>query len=710
MTYELVQKPTFLNQLRAVPAKELHQVLAKVELLQKAPQPDGKNKKRLVGYKGAVYRIRSGDYRILYTFGEGWVTLLGVDHRKDVYEGDQLVAEKPGFDLNDLPADGLLVEELSPSPSFDAPDRRTDAADELPVKIDRELLEKLRIPDEYIAALVGCKTVDDLTAAAVPEAIMTRVFDVVTSPDYDRVMEQPSLIAEDVDDLLRFAEGELVPFLLKLDPEQEKFVDWALSGSGPTLVKGGPGTGKSTVALYRTRALVQALRQAGISQPRVLFTTYTNALAVTSQQLLARLLGPDAGFVSVRTADNLVMEIVTAVDGRPIIIQPAELQAAFKEALATAVFDGNALQRRGQAQTIERLAPEYLLEEIGSVIEARELATLKDYLAAGRAGRRVPLNATQRTAVWRVYEAFVRALKRRNQPTWEQLRRRAVEIVRAGKWPHHFDGVVVDEAQDLDPTVLRLLVELCRDPNRMFITADANQSIYGSGFRWTDIHEDLDFRGRTGVLRRNYRSTLQVDRAAKAYLDEAVLDQPEPGVELSYVRHDGVMPAVRAFASAFEQTQLLVRFVRQATRAFRLGIGACAILVPTEEVGKSVASWLNAEGIAAEFMPGRALDLEKPVVKVLTLKSAKGLEFPIVALAGFDASWFPGIPQRVTEEELAEALAKERRTMYVGMTRAMLALLVALPSAAKPPAASLYTGFSGDFWNVTGVSAVGSAG
>jgi len=51
------------------------------------------------------------------------------------------------------------------------------------------------------------------------------------------------------DDLLRFREGELLGFLLRLNTEQEKFVTWAVKGKGATLLKGGPGTGKSTVAL-----------------------------------------------------------------------------------------------------------------------------------------------------------------------------------------------------------------------------------------------------------------------------------------------------------------------------------------------------------------------------------------------------------------------------------------------------------------------------
>ena len=66
--------------------------------------------------------------------------------------------------------------------------------------------------------------------------------------------DEPELVAPGgIDDLLRYAQGELVGFLLRLNPEQEKYVTWATTANGPTLVKGGPGTGKSTVAIYRTR-------------------------------------------------------------------------------------------------------------------------------------------------------------------------------------------------------------------------------------------------------------------------------------------------------------------------------------------------------------------------------------------------------------------------------------------------------------------------
>ncbi|MBA2712201.1 MAG: UvrD-helicase domain-containing protein, partial [Rubrobacteraceae bacterium] len=472
MSFELIHKPTFTNQLLAIPKERVVQILEKTTILTEDPSPHGSQKKKLHGYTGSVYRLRSGDYRVLYTYGDGWVTLLGVDDRKDIYKGDRLIAEEPGVPVSSIPD---VDEILQPAPTYEnvAPDTAEQETEELPFVIDEDLLRQLRVPREHSAALLDCKTLDDLIKADVPEPVRGVIFDAATPPDYEHVLDQPDFLTGDVSDLLRFKEGELLGFLLKLDPEQEKYVDWAVNSSGPTLVKGGPGTGKSTVALYRTHSLVRSLRESGVENPRVLFTTYTNALVAFSEQLLGRLLGKDRNRVTVRTADSLVVRIVASVDGQQDIADSQTLGAALKDALGKAAFDGIGLQKRAQRRTIEQLSQDYLLEEINTVIEAREIGSLDEYLLAPRAGRRVGLNQTQRTAVWRVYESFCRVLDRRKLVTWQQVRCRALEIVRSGGWEERFDGVIVDEAQDLDPTVLRLLVALCRTPNRLFVAADA---------------------------------------------------------------------------------------------------------------------------------------------------------------------------------------------------------------------------------------------
>ena len=80
---------------------------------------------------------------------------------------------------------------------------------------------------------------------------------------------------------------------------------------------GGIGSGKSTVALYRVRAIVEQALTEGRPLPTILVTTYTNALINFSQSLLVQLLGdildlPDGKLppeITVSTVDSRIMHI-----------------------------------------------------------------------------------------------------------------------------------------------------------------------------------------------------------------------------------------------------------------------------------------------------------------------------------------------------------------------------------------------------------------
>ena len=61
-------------------------------------------------------------------------------------------------------------------------------------------------------------------------------------------------------------------------------------------------------------------------------------------------------------------------------------------------------------------------------------------------------------------------------------------------------------------------------------------------------------------------------------------------------------------------------------------------------------------------------DQEEEEVSIMTLHSAKGLEFPLILLPGWEEGTFPS--QRSMDEAGSEGLEEERRLAYVGITRA----------------------------------------
>jgi len=71
------------RQLRNLPFKMYTLLLVRIEELENSPFPS--QSKKLTGREG--FRLRVGDYRILYTVdtGKKEVTILSVAHRKEAY-------------------------------------------------------------------------------------------------------------------------------------------------------------------------------------------------------------------------------------------------------------------------------------------------------------------------------------------------------------------------------------------------------------------------------------------------------------------------------------------------------------------------------------------------------------------------------------------------------------------------------------------------
>lgn len=77
------------------------------------------------------------------------------------------------------------------------------------------------------------------------------------------------------------------------------------------------------------------------------------------------------------------------------------------------------------------------------------------------------------------------------------------------------------------------------------------------------------------------------------------------------------------------------------------------------------------------------LDLNQPSIKVLTIHSAKGLEFPFVVVVGLKEGLLPHMPPNLPSDEIPAAIEQQRRLFYVGCSRAMRALMVC-GSLSKP--------------------------
>ncbi len=701
MFYDMMATERFLNQLDDLDRQAQDQVVRKAwESLQVDPRPNGDSKKFLRGSRRrlATYRLRSGKYRVLYTFDatEGWVTLQSVDDRSDLETGYrselELVSAGPG--PRAVPGEPDRSH-LPPLPSATPPTWRSSArsaprveARPLVRRIDRPMLERMHVPDEWHHRLLACRTEDDLLHVPLPLDLHDLLIAEVCSDDFIDVSAPLRWKIDDPESLLRWLGGDLTTLLLDLDPEQEKHVQWSTNSHGPTLLKGGPGSGKSVVAAYRAMNLVLGLRKQGIERPTVMVTTFTNALANTLRRLVERLLGPDSENVEVLTSDQLVRRILVQAGRDYAPKDDGVARASCYRALQR--MEGGTEADRAHAARLRRFGLDYLREEVDRVIVGRNLQSLDDYRAVSRAGRKVRFTGQDREAVWRLAEEMARYNAERRQSTFAETRRDALRALHDGAASMRYDGVVIDEAQDLDPNLLQIAVALCPSTDRLFVTADSDQSIYGGSFRWSEASKALRFTGRTGRLENCYRSTAEIAAAARIWLAEAGIEPPDVVV----FPRLGARPIVHAESDMLSAFDAVEAFLRIAMADLLVGAGSCCVLVPRNADGPEVARYLENHGLPARYMPSSSFDIAAPGIKITTFHAAKGLEFPVVAVLDRPLLPVTGRDSEEGRQERQEEAERDRRVRFVAMTRAMHALAYIRADPAGLPSGE----FPEDLW------------
>jgi superfamily I DNA/RNA helicase len=615
-----------------------------------------------------------GAFRLIYAAAPEarMIQLLAVGPRGTVYKRFDF----PGWDAPETavefgPELAAQPEWMSHPEWFRPPAQEPDK-ERLPRKLTPSLLTKWHIDPLYHQSLMRCLYADDLLTIPennVPADVLGRVMDGLYPATVDQIASQPDQVLFDPEDLARYAEGTLTGFLLHLDKQQVPLTHWALAG--PTLVKGGPGSGKSTVALYRLRAIVEHhLAETG-EIPTILFTTYTNALIKSSESLLLQLLG------DLLTGNKLPRQIRISTLHKTVQWIAHHSGQKFDMAQDQQRRDALYVARLAEQQPADLLADlrdDYLLAEFDWVIEGQNCQNEADYLAADRAGRGIPLTAGKRTAVWQLYSRYRDNLLAQGRFSWGRLTQLALYLAQSGNFANRWDYVIVDEAQDLPPAALALAVELCRVPAGVFLTADANQSLYNRGFRWRNVHQGLNIQGRTRILKRNYRSTRQIAAAAGDIM--RAMPDFDREVMAQETIHAGPVPVIYPAAGSEDQAQWISRQIYQAARQLRLPANAATVLVHSSSVGQPLAAALSALGLPARFMSSSQFDLEEPGIKVTTLHAAKGLEFPIVILAHVEAGRLPRETAASDPEEIAAHLEEQRRLFFVGCTRAMRHLFI----------------------------------
>jgi len=250
---------------------------------------------------------------------------------------------------------------------------------------------------------------------------------------------------------------------------------------------------------------------------------------------------------------------------------------------------------------------------------------------------------------------------------------RVIQAVEADRIPAgQYGAVLIDEGHDFQPEWLKLTVQMV-DPetNALLLLYDDAQSIYEKQQKQKFSFRSLGIQaqGRTTILKVNYRNTDEILQVASAFARE-LLTPDESSDEDSPVRvqpvtggRHGSLPELIKLPNFQSETNYLVERVQQF-HAQGTPWNQIAVLYRAKWMAEKLSDRFHQAGIPVEWVnqnsTSRNYNPAAESIKLVTMHSSKGLEFPVVCIPGVGY-----LPNSHAQPE------DEARLLYVAMTRAV---------------------------------------
>jgi hypothetical protein len=251
---------------------------------------------------------------------------------------------------------------------------------------------------------------------------------------------------------------------------------------------------------------------------------------------------------------------------------------------------------------------------------------------------------------------------------FEALARLACEGIASSRIPKgQYTALLIDEAHDLADEWLAAAVQMV-DPatKSLLVLYDDAQSIYQKSRRKMSFAKlGIEATGRTEILKVNYRNTTEVlalaMECAQGVLQDgrATAEEDMPLVVPQSAGRSGPLPTFRRFEGGVQEAEYVAGAIAEIVAQGR-SPADIAVLSRTWRSLNTIRAAIERAGIACSpGKAGRRAPPEPPGIKLTTLHSSKGLEFPVVFVVALD-ELDSSAPKRL----------EELRLLYVGMTRA----------------------------------------
>jgi DNA helicase II / ATP-dependent DNA helicase PcrA len=485
---------------------------------------------------------------------------------------------------------------------------------------------------------------------------------------------------------------------MNLNVEQNNLV--TAKPQGISLIKGVAGSGKTTVALYRTLHLLRnhcihpddCVLLVSYNKSFVNYLKYSlDKIAKDNKDLYINLFSGNNDQIVVTNVDKLIHNYYTTN------INNGDLKILHNQNVTKNLLKNCLKTVSKEYQDLKIFEPDnlqFLFDEINWMKTCRYLS-LQEYQEVDRTGRmkkqidsapqRIAKNSKVRQMIHVLMKSFDDRLSELGYMYYHDLAIAVLEHAQNNP-PRAYNHIIIDESQDLTRVQLEFLKTLYRDEPGSSLTflADNSQSIYNHAWlvknrSFKDI--GFDMIGKSSTLNKNYRTSTQVAKAAYSLINKDIeISECENFVQPYLLDRQGHYPVLAKHETEQKEASFVCHEIKRLiAKGFRYQ--DITIIARNWDQLEYVKLKMDEAGVPGKIVRNKDIKFAQPNVKLLTMHSIKGLEYRVVFIIGLNDGVIP-YPLQGTHDNHSIHESNERKLLYVGMTRAKELLYL---SCSKEP-------------------------
>ena len=391
-----------------------------------------------------------------------------------------------------------------------------------------------------------------------------------------------------------------------LNESQRKAVEYI---DGPSLVIAGAGSGKTRVLTYKIAYLLQQ----GVKPWSIMALTFTNKAAREMKERIGKLVGQEL-------AQHLYMGTFHSIFSR--ILRAEAQHIGFTNNFT--IYDES--DSRSLIKTIvKEMGLDEKVYKPASVHSRISMAKNNLMSAENYARDKELYQADQRAKMPRVGDIFITYVQRCQQANamdFDDLLTLTFKLFQEHedirkKYADRFDFLLVDEYQDTNHAQMRIVMQLCKEKERVCAVGDDSQSIYS--FRGANIDNILSFQSRFKETRlfkleQNYRSTQSIVEAANSLIKHNSNQIPKD----VYSKNDkGERLIYKPAYSDKEEALIVCREIKRIKRQDDCQYSDFAILYRTNAQSRSFEEEFRKQGIPYRIYGGLSFFQRKEIKDVI---------------------------------------------------------------------------------------------